>query len=615
MPWYVKSGGTWKSAGNVHVPVDGNYVEVQNGYSVVSGQWEETFVKAVPTVTTLAASPTSVTKPSSITLTASVKNYYDTSAITTGTVEIQRSLNNGSSWTTVSPTGNALDSSGQYSYTAATSDLVASGTVLFRAVYSGVTPTLSSTSSNVPVSVTVSIATTTTVSASSSMLVNGSYSVTVTLAAAGSGVSGQSVSISDGSWTLSGTTNTSGVATFTYTPSSAGSKTLTGTFAGNSPYTSSSGTASTTVSLNPSTLTMSVSDTTPLFTQVVTLTATVGGAYPSGRTVTFQKSTDGTTFSTHATATTNAGGVATAPYTTSMENLTWRAVVSESTAASSATSSTTSTTWQRMPVTVTLTADRTNKSIITSADTTNFTAVVKDANGVTVTPTSVSFQRELYGVAFVGVHTDSASPFTYAATVTQSYGIQAVVSTWSGYAAGTSNEIIMYVKETDSFAASATRSYDASGALRYANSTDRIYHGYFDATNGDQRGAAWFSGFDWARINSALSITAGTLNITRGSSGGNSTNTTFYIGTHTDGSVSSTWAGIGGKTVRDQSTVLDWSQSVTITLNSTIRSAFLSGAKGITFGPANSTSLSYYGYLVGGSDPVLSLTYYTDPTL
>lgn len=635
MPWYVKSNGAWKAAGEIRVPVDGAYLVVENGYANVAGVWETTFEKAIPTTTTITAASSSVTKPASVSLTVSVTNPLDSSAVTQGTVSIERSLDSGSTWSTIT-TGNALDGSGQFTYSAATTDVTSSQSVQYRAKLTSVTPYVDSTSSAITVAVTVQVPTTTVITVPTTVYAEEATSISVTLAVTGgAALSGQTVTLSDGgSYSATATTNGSGVATFSYAGSYSGSAvTLTASFAGSGDYVSSSATASRTIALKATSASISTAAVYPYFSDENTITATVAPA-AAGRSVTFQRSTNGATWTTFGTVATDSTGKATVTYVTSTPTYYWRAVVAAtSTYAAYTTTSTLVTSYQEMPFTVTLTSSVANKTVVSAASTVTFTATVKDVHGVVVTPPSVEFLRETYGVGFTTVSTDTASPFTYATSPNESYGIVAYVPNWTGYTGnpaaaspGQSSEIIIYVTESISADASSSRSYDAAGDYRYANYDDRIYHGYFDSTNGDQRGAIWFNitSTQWDRINNgAVAVTAGSLYIKRGGSAGNSTNTPFKIGTHTDASVSSTWGGISGKSTGLQSVSLDWNQdtgtqTAGLALNSTILAKFRDGAKGITIGPAGSTSSTYYGWLIGANvtgQPYLNLTYYTNPTI
>lgn len=634
MPWYVKSNGAWKAAGEIRVPVSGSYLVVENGYANVAGVWKTTFVKAIPTTTTIAAASSTVTKPTSVSLTVSVKNALDNSAVTQGTVAIERSLDSGATWSTIT-TGNALNGSGQFTYSAATTDIAASQSVQYRASLTAVTPFMDSISSATTVAVTVQIPTTLTLTVPTTVYAEEATTVTATLQVTGGSVlNAQSVTLTHtNGFTATAATNSFGVATFTFTGSYTGSaQTFTATFAGSGDYVTSSATASRTTALKTTSVSLASSSYAPYFTDTNTFTVTVSPAV-AGRSVTLQKSLNGTTYTTYALGSTDATGKATFTYETALESPYWKASVTASSTYAAATSTAISTTYELMPFTVTLTSTGTNKSVISSTTTVTFTATVKDIHGTTIIPPSLTFERELYGVAFTGVYTDTVSPFQVSTSPDESYGMIATVADWSGYTGdpnaafpGSSNEIIFYVPQSVSADASASRSYDAAGDLRYANSTDRIYHGYFDSTNGDQRGAIWFNitSTVWDRINNgAVAVTAGSLYLKRGGSAGNSTNTTFKIGTHTDPSVSTTWAGISGKSNALQSVVLDWDQDTGTTtsglaLSSTMLAKFRDGAQGIIIGPAGSTSLSYYGWLIGANvtgQPYLNLTYYTDPTL
>jgi len=111
----------------------------------------------------------------------------------------------------------------------------------------------------------------------------------------------------------SGTTDTSGVATATYTPSGTGTYYFKAEFPGDAQYEGSVATAQYTVGAVSTTLTLS----TAVSNKTVTLTAVlkdVNGNPLAGKTIYFYVSTDGTNYTQFSSATTDSSGVATATY-------------------------------------------------------------------------------------------------------------------------------------------------------------------------------------------------------------------------------------------------------------------------------------------------------------
>ena len=156
--------------------------------------------------------------------------------------------------------------------------------------------------------------TTLTVTSSSSTLVlDGTVTISAALKDSSNvAISGATITFKEGSTTLgTGTTNSSGVATYTYTGATTGSHTVSGVFGGDSTYASSTGSVGLTVNKKSTSTSLTTSSASVTVGTSVTLTATVtsGGSGVNGLTVLFK---DGT--STLGTGTTNSSGVAT--YTT-----------------------------------------------------------------------------------------------------------------------------------------------------------------------------------------------------------------------------------------------------------------------------------------------------------
>ena len=186
----------------------------------------------------------------------------------------------------------------------------------------------------------LSESTTLTVTSSSSTLVlDGTVTISATLKDSSNvAISGATVTFKEGTTTLgTGTTNSSGIATYTYTGTTTGSHTVSGVYGGDSTYASSTGSVSVTVNKKSTSTSLTTSSASVTVGTSVTLTATVTTSSTpiEGLTVTFK---DGN--NTLGTGTTNSSGVAT--YTTSSltvatHNMT--AVVTETSTYATSTSS------------------------------------------------------------------------------------------------------------------------------------------------------------------------------------------------------------------------------------------------------------------------------------
>lgn len=147
-------------------------------------------------------------------------------------------------------------------------------------------------------------------------------------------------------------------------------------------------------------------------------------------------------------------------------------------------------------------------------------------------------------------------------------------------------------------------SFTGSGTKRGV--TD-LYHGYYDATNGNQK-SQW--SFDWSGIlaKSQWNITSASITWYQSHTYSTATNATMQIGTHTNQYEPSSWT--GASTGLQTKSVMR-SNSYTVALNSTIISNLNSTAWGITFGPAANTTQTNYGYVTGSgaSRPSITITY------
>jgi len=130
---------------------------------------------------------------------------------------------------------------------------------------------------------------TTTVSASPTSAVFGqsvTITATVTAKSPGSGTPTGTVTFMEGSTQLGTASLSSGKASIATTTLTVGSDTITVSYAGNSDFTSSSGTTTETVSQDGSTATISATPSSPVYGQQVTFTATVKAKSPSSGTPT-----------------------------------------------------------------------------------------------------------------------------------------------------------------------------------------------------------------------------------------------------------------------------------------------------------------------------------------
>jgi hypothetical protein len=161
------------------------------------------------------------------------------------------------------------------------------------------------------------------------------------------------------------------------------------------------------------------------------------------------------------------------------------------------------------------------------------------------------------------------------------------------YLGSTSNGVGVTVRQlvtkTWSGNASWSQSYDGDSTQR-TDAGSYLYYGYYSSIHGNQRSLI---GFSVPNLSSAVSVTSVRLKFYNrhhyNNSGGN-----IPIGTHTNGSKPTKFG--SASTDLQQNGSAPKPGWVDMTLNATIRSKFLSGAKGIALGPGPSTSNSYYGY-------------------
>ena len=163
----------------------------------------------------------------------------------------------------------------------------------------------------------------------------------------------------------------------------------------------------------------------------------------------------------------------------------------------------------------------------------------------------------------------------------------------------------IFVYETDTAYANISRSYAGSNAVRTGQG-DFLYFGYYDTSWDIQKSAMGFTTFpSWEKLDASNEVHSATLRLSRGNADGPTTGI-VYIGTHENGSGSSTSWNTYGETAfgtinpRQQSYSHADNDTVTVTLNATIRDLLYDGGvRGFTLGPPTSTSLTYYSKIYG----------------
>lgn len=157
---------------------------------------------------------------------------------------------------------------------------------------------------------------------------------------------------------------------------------------------------------------------------------------------------------------------------------------------------------------------------------------------------------------------------------------------------------------TVSFTATGGRAFRSNGSSR---STSRMYQGYYDSTNGNQKSMI---SFDYAAIQTALAgrnVTGVTLKFRCQFSYYNA-GMTAVIGTHNRPDDTAAWS--HANTNREKQSGMQAGEWATVSLGSAIANEFKDNtAKGVVFGPGPSTSKQYYGYMYLSSRPVLTFTY------
>ena len=322
-----------------------------------------------------------------------------------------------------------LDASGSAYFT---SSSLGAGNHSLSWTYSGDNNFSGSTTSTPYVLTVTPIATTTTLAAlSSSTAVSGS---TVTLSATVTpAVAGETVSFLNGTATLgTGTTNASGVASYTLTAGAAGTVyTLSASFAASGNYGASASTAQTlTVTAISTTTTLAaLTSSTAVSGSTVTLSATVTPAV-AGETVSFLNGT-----ATLGTGTTNASGVATYVLTAGNVGTTYTLSASFAASGNYGASASAAQTLTVTAISTTTTLAALSSSTAVSGSTVTLSATVTPA----VSGETVSF---LNGTATLGTGTTNASGVaTYVLTagnVGTSYTLSASFAASGNYGASAS---------------------------------------------------------------------------------------------------------------------------------------------------------------------------------
>lgn len=166
-------------------------------------------------------------------------------------------------------------------------------------------------------------------------------------------------------------------------------------------------------------------------------------------------------------------------------------------------------------------------------------------------------------------------------------------------------------KHTTTYYATWNRSFISTGAVRW-DDPSTCYQGAYPGYGGNQRSLV---GFNYSQIQSDLSGASrisGTFSFTPAHSYWNS-GLTAIIGSHNYSAKPATWS--SGNVFQNQQSKGSCAANrrYSVGLSAWQCWAFQNGTiKGMAFGPAPNTNLTYYGYMygTGGSRPSLTLTYY-----
>ena len=385
-------------------------------------------------------------------------------------------------------------------------------------------------------------------------------------------------------------------------------------------------------------ISLAVSNTAPYFNTDVTLTANV----ESSRLVTFESSSDGSSWSEVGTDTASLSGaayIASVNWTADTTSLRYfRAVASQNSYYNVSTSTTRTIDPVPNELNVSLYSDTyTNEATYnTVAGTGTVTVTVTDVNGTAVPGATVYWRAVQYPASSYTNRktgtTDSSGRASLtlseaALTLTSSFEFQvdAVKADYTG-ALARNGELyyIVYVNETDSAYTNISRSYAGSNAVRTGQG-DYLYFGYYDTSWDTQKSAMGFTtGIDWGKIDACADIASATLRISRGNASGTNPGT-MYIGTHENASgLSANWdtygeASFGTINARQQSISQSDNTTVSIALNTAIKDLLIGGGvRGFTLGPPTSTSLTYYSKVYGqpaatSVRPLFTVTYSVIP--
>lgn len=368
---------------------------------------------------------------------------------------------------------------------------------------------------------------------------------------------------------------------------------------------------------------------------------------PTGRSVLFEISTNGTVWTPVTGATSTSTVISSADQamlawtvdTTSLRY--FRATAAQDSLYTTTVSNITSITPLANTLSTSLySATYANGADITGTATNAVTIVATDRLGSPVAGASITWYKSQYSdtarTSFATSTTDVNGRATYTVAASSTTPINAASSyeiraeaTKTNYnsatiSSGRANSYSAYVVETESSLVTIARSYAGSNAVRGSNTAEDLYYGYFDTSWDMQKSAMGFSGITWTKVDAAAAVTAGSIRLSKGNAAGTNPGT-VYLGTHKNGSaVSGDWTTYGSTafgTITPQLQSISQSEStiVTTALNSAMLTNIQSGGvRGITLGPPTLTTLLYYGKYDGiltatTSRPLLSLTYKTNP--
>jgi hypothetical protein len=341
---------------------------------------------------------------------------------------------------------------------------LAGGSHTLKAVYSGDTTFVTSSSSTA--AFTVSTATTSTVVTASPTTVTANQ--TAVLTATVTGVSGQAmptgtVSFTDGSTSLgNGAINGAGVATLTATLTNSGARTITASYSGDGNYAVSSGTAAVTV-VSGTTATALTAPTTAVYGTPVALSAklTATGGTPTGS-ITFY---DGTTSLGNVALSSGAATLTGVSLTGGGHSLT-AAYSGDSTfpASTSAASTFTVTT---APTATSLSA---SPATVTANSALNLSATVTGVSGAAAPTGIVTFSQ---GSTVLGTGQLTGNLATLATSLA-TLGSQQITAAYGGdtnYAtsSGATTEVVTVAPTTTTLSLSASAVFDGSTVTMTAN--------------------------------------------------------------------------------------------------------------------------------------------------